>query len=191
MTFSFATSAALFLFFAAASCAPVHHSCADVRNSSLVLLRTVKSITAEIGPKEESNISSSLLWMEAKDGCDPSSLREKPAQCIEKILRVLVSYSVEMKELAGFQNCSEFAHKLKPVMEGLIKKMTTCLKSRTGMELHIKEEKPKPNDLWEKLVLCPYTMNRLFSFSVLTARVFAVGDPTRHGSTQNPPCSSG
>uniref|UniRef100_A0A3Q1JU52 Uncharacterized protein n=1 Tax=Anabas testudineus TaxID=64144 RepID=A0A3Q1JU52_ANATE len=39
---------------------------------------------------------------------------------------------------------------------------------------------------WQESLLCHYTMDRLFSFSILTARVFAVGDPSGHteGSAQ-------
>lgn len=39
---------------------------------------------------------------------------------------------------------------------------------------------------WQEKLLCHYTLDRLFSFSILTARVFAVGDPAGHavGPTQ-------
>lgn len=39
---------------------------------------------------------------------------------------------------------------------------------------------------WEEELLCFYTLDRLFSFSILAARVFAVGDPAHHalGSPQ-------
>uniref|UniRef100_A0A3B5B127 Uncharacterized protein n=1 Tax=Stegastes partitus TaxID=144197 RepID=A0A3B5B127_9TELE len=48
------------------------------------------------------------------------------------------------------------------------------------------ESKKVPAEYWEEAPLCHYTMDRLFSFSIFTARVFAVGDPTRHneGSAQ-------
>lgn len=51
-------------------------------------------------------------------------------------------------------------------------------------ESHISEE--DPIDQWEEDLLCHYTMDRLFSFSILTARIFAVGDPAHHtdGSAQ-------
>lgn len=36
-------------------------------------------------------------------------------------------------------------------------------------------------DTWMRDTLCTsYTFDRLFSFSILTARVFALGDPIRH-----------
>uniref|UniRef100_A0A3B5KQ17 Uncharacterized protein n=1 Tax=Takifugu rubripes TaxID=31033 RepID=A0A3B5KQ17_TAKRU len=33
---------------------------------------------------------------------------------------------------------------------------------------------------WEQEGLCLYTLNRLHSFSILTARIFAVGNPAHH-----------
>uniref|UniRef100_A0A3Q3JVE2 Uncharacterized protein n=1 Tax=Monopterus albus TaxID=43700 RepID=A0A3Q3JVE2_MONAL len=38
----------------------------------------------------------------------------------------------------------------------------------------------QPTVHWQEIPLCHYTMDRLFSFSILTARVFAVGDPAHH-----------
>lgn len=39
---------------------------------------------------------------------------------------------------------------------------------------------------WEKPYLCHYILDRLFSFSIFTARVLSVGDPAHHtdGTTQ-------
>lgn len=39
---------------------------------------------------------------------------------------------------------------------------------------------------WEKPYLCSYILDRLFSFSIFTARVLSVGDPAHHtdGTTQ-------
>uniref|UniRef100_A0A3Q3F3I8 Uncharacterized protein n=1 Tax=Kryptolebias marmoratus TaxID=37003 RepID=A0A3Q3F3I8_KRYMA len=37
-----------------------------------------------------------------------------------------------------------------------------------------KDKEPLPTENWNKTLLCRYTMDRLFSFSILTARVFAV-----------------
>uniref|UniRef100_A0A3Q2XN73 Uncharacterized protein n=1 Tax=Hippocampus comes TaxID=109280 RepID=A0A3Q2XN73_HIPCM len=33
---------------------------------------------------------------------------------------------------------------------------------------------------WKEDLLCQYILDRLFSFSILTARVFAVGHPAHH-----------
>lgn len=38
---------------------------------------------------------------------------------------------------------------------------------------------------WEAELLCHYTMQRLYSFSIFTARVFAMGDPANHGSSES------
>uniref|UniRef100_A0A3Q3KYB6 Uncharacterized protein n=1 Tax=Mastacembelus armatus TaxID=205130 RepID=A0A3Q3KYB6_9TELE len=87
------------------------------------------------------------------------------------------SYKSAVERVGGFQSCSEFVSKVKPVMQKLHKDMNTCVNSREGMtnEKH-----------WQEALLCHYTLDRLFSFSILTARVFAVGDPAHHaqGSVQ-------
>lgn len=46
---------------------------------------------------------------------------------------------------------------------------------------------------WRKKLQCVYTLDRLLSFSILAARVFAVGDPALHalGSPRDcPKCCS-
>lgn len=36
------------------------------------------------------------------------------------------------------------------------------------------------DERWEEQPLCLYTLERLYSFSILTARVFAAGNPAHH-----------
>lgn len=53
--------------------------------------------------------------------------------------------------------------------------------------LVLQEDVSTVTETWMRDTLCTsYTFDRLFSFSILTARVFALGDPTRHtdGSAQ-------
>uniref|UniRef100_A0A8C4NSJ7 Uncharacterized protein n=1 Tax=Dicentrarchus labrax TaxID=13489 RepID=A0A8C4NSJ7_DICLA len=79
---------------------------------------------------------------------------------------VLMSYNSLMKRLEQFSSCARFASKVMP---------------------HISNEETHPMmPRWEQNLLCRYTLDRLFSFSILTARVFAVGDPAHHadGSAQ-------
>uniref|UniRef100_A0A4W6FAR0 Uncharacterized protein n=1 Tax=Lates calcarifer TaxID=8187 RepID=A0A4W6FAR0_LATCA len=93
------------------------------------------------------------------------------------ILSVLTGYISAVERVSGFQSCSAFASKVKPVMQKLHKDMSKC---------SISKEETEPILDWQEALLCHYTMDRLFSFSILTARVFAVGDPTHHaeGSAQ-------
>uniref|UniRef100_A0A3B4XML4 Uncharacterized protein n=1 Tax=Seriola lalandi dorsalis TaxID=1841481 RepID=A0A3B4XML4_SERLL len=79
------------------------------------------------------------------------------------ILLVLESYLSAVNDVAEFNSCSVFASEVKPSSES------------SGSSAR-----------WKEALLCQYTMDRLFSFSILTARVFAVGDPAHHaeGSAQ-------
>ncbi|GAA6216619.1 uncharacterized protein LOC119490069, partial [Lates japonicus] len=194
MNFFLATCAALFLLLAAASCAPAGgpDACAGVQGSSQELNHLARTVSEEArnGSKYVSDFSTSLLWMEAKDKCDPGTLRQKSVPCVEKILSVLTGYISAVERVSGFQSCSAFASKVKPVMQKLHKDMSKCVTANGGMdqeeESNISKEETEPILDWQEALLCHYTMDRLFSFSILTARVFAVGDPTHHaeGSAQ-------
>ncbi|KAM6982004.1 uncharacterized protein LKV04_012700 [Tautogolabrus adspersus] len=197
MDFCFATfAAALFGLLVAASCAPAGHNpqdaCADVRNSSLALNHQAKmvSIEARNGDRSESNFTTNLAWMEAKDMCDPETLKQKSSTCVGKMLDVLRSYNSYVEMISGFQCCSQFANKVKPALHNLLRDMSRCVNSRTGMnqqkETHISAEDTQPLLEWHEAPLCHYTLDRLFSFSIISARVFAVGDPAHHsdGSAQ-------
>ncbi|XP_060914450.1 uncharacterized protein LOC132990297 [Labrus mixtus] len=197
MAFCFATfAAALFWLLAAASCAPAGHSlqdaCAAVRRSSLELNRQARivSIEARNGDKSESNFTTTLAWLEAKDMCDPEALKQKSSTCVGKILDVLRSYNSYVEMIAGFPSCSQFANKVKPALHNLLRDMSRCVNSRTGMnqqeETPISTEDTQPPHYWHDATFCHYTLDRLFSFSIVSARVFASGDPARHsdGSAQ-------
>ncbi|KAK9515197.1 hypothetical protein VZT92_025863 [Zoarces viviparus] len=196
MDLCFKSFAALFLLVAAASCAPTGHTlqdaCGDVRSSSLELNHVARTVSKEArnGSKDVTDFSTALVWMEAKDMCDPETLRQKPTTCLGKILNVLTRYISAVERVAGFQSCSEFVSKVKPAMQNLHKDMNKCVKTRTGtnhqMDSHTSKEETHDIERWQEELLCHYTMDRLFSFSILSARVFAVGDPAHHaeGSAQ-------
>ncbi|CAB1414824.1 unnamed protein product [Pleuronectes platessa] len=111
---SFSVFTALLWLFASASCAPTaghgQDACAEVRNSSLELNRLAKafSLQALNKPREEIDFYNLPVWMEAKDMCDPATLKHNSAPCMEKIIRVLTSYSAAVKTVAGIQSCKEF-----------------------------------------------------------------------------------
>uniref|UniRef100_A0A3P9H967 Uncharacterized protein n=1 Tax=Oryzias latipes TaxID=8090 RepID=A0A3P9H967_ORYLA len=50
------------------------------------------------------------------------------------------------------------------------------------------EEDTQPIEHWKEPLLCHYTLDRLFSFSILTARVFAAGDPAQHTASSAQKC---
>uniref|UniRef100_A0A8C2ZR66 Uncharacterized protein n=1 Tax=Cyclopterus lumpus TaxID=8103 RepID=A0A8C2ZR66_CYCLU len=77
------------------------------------------------------------------------------------ILNVLTSYISAVETVAGFQSCSE-------------------------LESHTSKEVTHPITQFEEELMCHHILDRLFSFSIVSARVFAVGDPAHHteGSAQ-------
>uniref|UniRef100_A0A3B4F0K1 Uncharacterized protein n=2 Tax=Haplochromini TaxID=319058 RepID=A0A3B4F0K1_9CICH len=80
------------------------------------------------------------------------------------IIKVLDRYRSLVRRISEFERCSEFASQVVPDLA-------------VG-EVTIPE--------WEKPYLCHYILDRLFSFSIFTARVLSVGDPAHHtdGTTQ-------
>uniref|UniRef100_A0A3Q1BUH9 Uncharacterized protein n=2 Tax=Amphiprion TaxID=80969 RepID=A0A3Q1BUH9_AMPOC len=88
------------------------------------------------------------------------------------IFSLLRSYIALVEQVSGFQ-CCKFGEEVKPALD----KFVLLLQEPVKMV---------PVEYWMEAPLCQYTMDRLFSFSIFTARVFAVGDPTHHteGSAQ-------
>ncbi|MEQ2160359.1 hypothetical protein GOODEAATRI_032895, partial [Goodea atripinnis] len=56
-------------------------------------------------------------------------------------------------------------------------------------EPSVTNKEAQPVEQWKEPLLCRYTLDRLFSFSILTARVFAVGDPAHHSEGSSQKCS--
>ncbi|KAM8755463.1 uncharacterized protein AB9X84_011921 [Acanthopagrus schlegelii] len=191
MKFCFATFAACLFLFGAAFCVPSgrhqQDSCADVKTSSLALNRIAKIVSTEArnGSTDDSNFSG-LAWVEATDMCDPESLNQKSAPCLQKILSVLTHFISIVEDLSVLPSCAKFASDVKPEMHKLHQDISKCVLSRSGTAQHA-EDVSTVTETWMRDTLCTsYTFDRLFSFSILTARVFALGDPTRHtdGSAQ-------
>uniref|UniRef100_A0A3B4BK30 Uncharacterized protein n=1 Tax=Periophthalmus magnuspinnatus TaxID=409849 RepID=A0A3B4BK30_9GOBI len=57
--------------------------------------------------------------------------------------------------------------------------------NKSCSEMHVVALIEEPIQSWQKPLVCSYTMERLFSFSILTARVFSVGDPANHAEIHN------
>uniref|UniRef100_A0A3Q2NZI3 Uncharacterized protein n=1 Tax=Fundulus heteroclitus TaxID=8078 RepID=A0A3Q2NZI3_FUNHE len=97
------------------------------------------------------------------------------------IFGALTSYTSAVKMISAFESCSELTSAVQPALNDL-SDPAVCFQQ----EHHVREEKLKDDEHWKESYLCSYALDRLFSFSVLTARVFAVGDPARHsgGSAQ-------
>lgn len=59
-----------------------------------------------------------------------SALRPQP--CLEKMLKVLQSYSSMVSKLSKFQSCAEFAREVDLAIGQLHTDMSTCVKYRLG-----------------------------------------------------------
>uniref|UniRef100_A0A8C8E2W5 Interleukin-12 subunit alpha n=1 Tax=Oryzias sinensis TaxID=183150 RepID=A0A8C8E2W5_9TELE len=187
----------LFGFLDTALCAPygVQDACGDVRISSLGLNHLAKSalLEARNGSTDQASFSGLFAFVEAEDMCDPQSLTQKPMPCVGKIFKTLISYSSAVKRISGFQSCMKSARKVGLALEKLQTDMRKCVESLTSLShLHLNsvsiEEDTWPTEHWKEPLLCSYTLDRLFSFSILTARVFAAGDPAQHTASSAKKC---
>ncbi|TMS15993.1 ORM1-like protein 2 [Larimichthys crocea] len=171
----FGTFAALFLIIAAASCAPtghnLHDACEDVKTSSLALnhVARIVSMEAQTISKYTPDIISKVDWINSTDMCDPESLKQESTRCIAKMLKVLTSYRSEVERVSRFEICS-VANKVKPELSKMLDDMSRCVKHPKV----IINEDTRTVERNEQPLLCRYTLDRLFSFSILTARVFAL-----------------
>ncbi|KAK5924418.1 hypothetical protein CgunFtcFv8_001287 [Champsocephalus gunnari] len=185
-------SAVLWLLVAAAWGSPIgllvhEEPCLAVRNSSLQLNQLARTAAREArnGSNNIDDFTSDLAWIETKDLCDPETLKHNPETCLEKLLHVSSSYRSAVKRVSEFEKCSKFASKLQPAMLKLQRDMRRCVGARARGGAHLPQQ---PSDWleaverWQEASLCRFTLDRLFSFSVLTARVFAVGDPSLHAA---------
>ncbi|KAM9828131.1 uncharacterized protein ACBT44_020848 isoform 2-T2 [Syngnathus typhle] len=157
--------------------------CAEVKSNSLLLNQLAKNalIQARSGSTDNANFTFAADWMEAKDKCDPETLRHSPTPCAKKILKVLSSYVTALDKVARFASCSASVSRVKPTSEALRKSVSACVQLNNDVSKEAEEPRPRPDDVaWQEEPLCYYTLKRLFSFSLLTARVFAVGHPAAH-----------
>uniref|UniRef100_A0A8C6VXJ9 Uncharacterized protein n=1 Tax=Nothobranchius furzeri TaxID=105023 RepID=A0A8C6VXJ9_NOTFU len=88
--------------------------------------------------------------------------------------------------ISAFDSCSEFTSIVKPALRKLHRDMSKCVRSLGGKHEKVMKDEIKTVDQWKEAFLCHYVLDRVFSFSILAARVFAVGHPAHHdeGSSQ-------
>lgn len=135
-----------------------------------------------------------------------SFLVSVPSQtCLSKILSVSRTYSSALQMLSSFESCAAFAKKLLPALTQLQGDMANmCVKLDDRSEVSqikalLRKQHVRHADFnisfsflalqvssyenvawWRQEPLCIHTLERLYSFSTLTARVFAVGNPAHH-----------
>uniref|UniRef100_A0A3B3CS03 Interleukin-12 subunit alpha n=1 Tax=Oryzias melastigma TaxID=30732 RepID=A0A3B3CS03_ORYME len=196
MDFCFTTIVVLLGLLSAASCAPIgaHDPCGAARSSSLELNHLAKIASEEVkkGSTDQANFSSKLAFMQASDMCDPESLKHKSMPCVGKIFSTLKSYSSAVKRISGFQSCMKSTEKVEMALQKLSIDMRQCVESLGGLNHNlnsiISEGDTEPIEHWKEPLLCSYTLDRLFSFSIFTARVFAAGDPAHHTTSSPQKC---
>ncbi|CAL8367117.1 unnamed protein product [Lota lota] len=104
---------------------------------------------------------------------DACSSVQSSSSWLNKIARIL---SVETR--IGIANVTNFSSNI-PWMETQDKCDPGSLSNNptfSATTVHHMEE----DEMWEAADLCHYIMERLFSFSIISARVFALGDPAKH-----------
>ncbi|CAL8319566.1 unnamed protein product [Merluccius merluccius] len=163
-------------------------ACAGVQHSSSRLNKLARKLSVEtaVGLASVTPFSSKIPWMETEDKCDPGNLRKDPKPCISKVSAVLRSYRSEVQKVGELQVCSRFTAQIEKVLQEFDSDMRRC--ARATRALHLPEfsvaaadpQQIQEDDMWEADAMCHYVMERIFSFSVLAARVFALGDPARH-----------
>uniref|UniRef100_A0A3Q2V035 Uncharacterized protein n=1 Tax=Haplochromis burtoni TaxID=8153 RepID=A0A3Q2V035_HAPBU len=147
--------------------------CTTMCSCSYRLFPNVLQARKGLVTREEIQFSTLLVWMNSKDMCDPGTLKQESLPCFGKIIKVLDRYRSLVRRISEFESCSEFASQVVPVINKLHTDVTKSVEEVTIPE-------------WEKPYLCHYILDRLFSFSIFTARVLSVGDPAHHteGTTQ-------
>ncbi|KAI4794406.1 hypothetical protein KUCAC02_032081 [Chaenocephalus aceratus] len=180
-------SAVLWLLVAAAWGSPIgllvhEEPCLAVRNSSLQLNQLARTAAREArnGSNNIDDFTSDLAGSRRRTCATPrpssTILRREllVLTCLEKLLHVSSSYRSAVKRVSEFEKCSKFASKLQPAMLKLQRDMRRCVGQPSDWLEAVER--------WQEASLCRFTLDRLFSFSVLTARVFAVGDPSLHAA---------
>ncbi|XP_021423044.1 uncharacterized protein LOC110492907 [Oncorhynchus mykiss] len=113
------------------------------------------------------------VLVEATDKCDPKNLRADSMPCLKKMVFALKNYSTVFGIISQFKNnCA----KTGKMVNTVVKKLLLDLKEPHPHS----EEKWQEVKSWEEPGLCRDNIEKLFSFSILMARVFAPGDPAKH-----------
>ncbi|KAJ3586048.1 hypothetical protein NHX12_012449 [Muraenolepis orangiensis] len=109
--------------------------------------------------------------------------------CIMKMSAVLRSYHSEVEKVGKLPDCAKLTE-LQQAMHKFYTDMRKCATATRQLHIpefvvtathHGGEDYGVEDNMWHATDLCNYTVERVFSFSILAARVFASGDPAKHG----------
>ncbi|KAJ8390483.1 hypothetical protein AAFF_G00102800 [Aldrovandia affinis] len=129
------------------------------------------------------NISDKVVLVEASDMCDPAGLKTDSKPCLQKITAALSNYSRIFQKKGLF-----------PGSEWETAQVASTVSELLGQLRHeepqgsTKEEPGLNEENWMQEDLQRYSVERLRSFSILAARVFAAGNPASHGNAPAAHC---
>ncbi|KAJ8016854.1 hypothetical protein DPEC_G00011670 [Dallia pectoralis] len=178
MFLSFATVVTILSVFTGALSAPINQpvgiSWNSIKEGSLKLNHLAKRFLIEEFSHlktVETDVKMPRVVVEASDKCDPTNLRVDSMPCFRKMVSALKNYRTVFGTISQFKkNCKNVG--------------TTVSNVVTELLIHMKESSPEENwstvHSWEEAGLCHDSLEKLFSFSILMARVFAPGDPAKH-----------
>ncbi|KAJ8369901.1 hypothetical protein SKAU_G00099290 [Synaphobranchus kaupii] len=150
-------------------------------------------------PRSLYNIDEQVVLVEPSDMCDPAGLKMDSKPCIKKIITALGNYSrIFRKEGLFLGSARETARKVAVTVSKLLGQLGTLfslsLCNSNLIELNVLQaEEPQGSTVeldrtWMQYVLARYSVERLLSFSILVARVFASGNPAAHGNAPSTSC---
>ncbi|XP_066566312.1 interleukin-23 subunit alpha-like [Amia ocellicauda] len=166
-------------------------SWSDCTTYTAELNRLARQLAAKVSSDSQSGVADKeddIPLVEESDKCDPLGLSSDPEPCLTKIADALQNYSRLFGKNGLFEGSSwEEVEEVSAVIENLRRFLGVSV-------LHImshSRDSPGPvlevGDKWMCGYLQRYTVERLLSFSAIAARVFAIGDPSKHGEAGSSP----
>ncbi|KAG5838143.1 hypothetical protein ANANG_G00220650 [Anguilla anguilla] len=117
------------------------------------------------------DISEQVVLVEPSDMCDPAGLKIDSKPCLQKIITALGNYSrIFRKEELFLGSNREMAWKVSVTVSDFLGQLGAQEPEGLGSDIHA----------WMQDDLAQYSVERLLSFSILVARVFAAGNPAAH-----------
>ncbi|KAI7794304.1 interleukin-23 p19 [Triplophysa rosa] len=163
--------------FSCARCTPVARASAEVnyiqcRVLSLKLNEIARDLYNKVEPPNvTANISDPPVSVRQIDACDPWSLETNKGPCQSRIILALRNYTSIFHKDGVFKNSacskwSEQANEIADVTENLLRALKQPVVDRPSNTVgwHV---------WWHDSALCRDSVERLYSFSIMSARVFS------------------
>ncbi|XP_053338505.1 interleukin-23 subunit alpha-like [Clarias gariepinus] len=155
--------------------APVRVTETDFTEGKTLALRLndkARQLYAEVEtPNEVAAVSDPPMMIRPEDSCDPDSLKTKPEICLSRVVLALKNYSRIFGDSGIFQgqntNCEKWRANATDIAD-VAEQILETLKEPSETPTPIMVE-----NWMAEGYLCRDSVERLFSFSVVTARVFS------------------